>query len=52
MALIEINQYINLIERPEYKRRWNSEPWEEQEKHALRHWLLDRLEDERYWPEP
>jgi len=52
MALIESNQYINLIERPEYKRRWNTEPWEEQEKRALRHWLLDRLEDECYWPEP
>ena len=52
MALIESNQYINLIERPEYKRRWNTEPWEEQEKRALRNWLLDRLEDERYWPEP
>ena len=51
MALIESNQYINLIERPEYKRRWNTEPWEEQEKRALRSWLLDRLEDERYWPE-
>jgi Domain of unknown function (DUF7008)/Eco57I restriction-modification methylase len=52
MALIESNQYINLIERPEYKRRWNTEPWEEQEKRALKSWLLDRLEDERYWPEP
>ena len=52
MTLIESNQYINLIERPEYKRRWNTEPWEEQEKRALRSWLLDRLEDERYWQEP
>jgi len=52
MALIESNQYINLIERPEYKRRWNTEPWEEQEKRALRNWLLDRLEDEHYWAEP
>jgi hypothetical protein len=51
MALIESSQYINLIERSEYKRRWNTEPWEEQEKRALRGWLLDRLEDERYWPE-
>jgi hypothetical protein len=52
MALIESNQYINLIERPEYKPRWNTEPWEEQGKRALRSWLLDRLEDERYWQEP
>src|SRR5262249_31200368 len=49
---IESNPNIALIERPEYKRRWNSEPWEEQEERALRGWLLDRLEDPRYWPEP
>lgn len=48
---IENNQWIALIERPEYKRRWKREPWEEQEKRALRDWLLDRLEDKRYWPE-
>jgi hypothetical protein len=51
IAAIESNQYIGLMERPEYKRRWNTEPWEEQEKRTLRNWLLDRLEDERYWPE-
>jgi hypothetical protein len=52
IAVIESNDYINLIERPEYKRRWNTEPWEEQEKRALRSWLLDRLEGERYCSEP
>src|SRR4029450_11448165 len=52
MALIESNQYINLIERPEYKRRWNTEPWEKQEKRAPRNWLLDPLGGEPYWPEP
>ena len=52
IALIESHQYINLIERPEYKRRWNTEAWEDQEQRALRHWLLDRLESQRYWPEP
>jgi hypothetical protein len=36
MALIERDPYINLIERPEYKRRWNTEPWEEQERRTLR----------------
>ncbi len=51
IALIESDRYIGLIERPEYKRRWNQEPWEEQEKRALRGWLLDRLEQGRYWPE-
>ena len=52
IALIEQPPDIALIERPEYKRRWNTEPWEEQEQRALRNWLLDRLEDARYWPEP
>jgi hypothetical protein len=41
IALIEHDPYINLIERPEYKRRWNTEPWEEQERRVLRNWLLD-----------
>jgi hypothetical protein len=52
MALIAGDRYINLIERPEYKRRWNIEPWEEQEQRALRHWLLDWLESAAYWSEP
>jgi hypothetical protein len=52
IALIEADPYINLIERPECKRRWNTEPWEEQERRALRNWLLDRLEDGRYWLDP
>jgi hypothetical protein len=48
---IETNKEIALIERPEYKRRWNDEPWEEQEQRALRNSLLDRLESTRYWPD-
>jgi hypothetical protein len=35
---------IGLIEKPEYKRRWNLEPWDSQLETALRSWLLDRLE--------
>lgn len=50
IALIESERNIGLIERPEYKRRWNTESWENQEQRALREWLLDRLEAERYWP--
>ncbi len=50
IALIESDRNIGLIERPEYKRRWNTEPWEAQEQRALRGWLLDRLETSRYWP--
>ena len=44
MKVIATNPNIALIEQPEYKRRWNTEPWEEQRTRALRSWLLDRLE--------
>lgn len=50
IKLIESDRNIRLIEQPEYKRRWNTEPWEEQQERALREWLLNRLEDQRYWP--
>jgi hypothetical protein len=50
IALIEQDRNVGLIERPEYKRRWNQEPWEAQEQRALRGWLLDRLETPAYWP--
>ena len=50
IALIEGDRNLALIEQPEYKRRWNTEPWEEQQERALREWLLARLEDPRYWP--
>src|SRR5262249_1581803 len=49
---IESDPNIALIERPEYKRRWQREPWEEQVQRALKSWLLDRLESPRYWPDP
>lgn len=47
--LIEQDRNIALIERPEYKRRWNSPSWESLEQAALRDWLLARLELPRYW---
>jgi hypothetical protein len=50
IALIDSDPTIGLIERPEYKRRWSSDPWEEMERDALRAWLLDRLEAPRFWP--
>jgi hypothetical protein len=51
IALIEQDRNVGLIERPEYKRRWNQEPWEAQEQRALRGWLLDRVETPTYWPD-
>ncbi|MCZ6872361.1 MAG: BREX-2 system adenine-specific DNA-methyltransferase PglX [bacterium] len=44
IAAIETNPQIALIEQPEYKRRWNTEPWDSQVQRALRSWLLDQLE--------
>ena len=49
---IENNASIALIEQPEYKRRWNDEPWETQQERALRGWLLHRMEDPSLWSEP
>jgi hypothetical protein len=48
--VIERDRNIALIERPEYKRRWNTPAWESLEKTALQNGLLDRLESPRYWP--
>jgi hypothetical protein len=52
LELIESHPHLRLIEKPEYKRRWNTEPWDQRLERALKGWLLDRLEDRRYWPEP
>ncbi len=47
--LIETDVDVALVERPEHKRRWQSELWEKGEAAALRDWLLDRLEDRALW---
>lgn len=49
LDLIESSRLINLLERPEYKRRWAEEPWDTKVDRALRSWLLDRLEDKSIW---
>ena len=41
---IEAVPNIKLIEQPEYKRRWSSEPWADRQAAALKSFLLDRLE--------
>ena len=46
---IERSRNIGLIERPECKRRWQSELWETREREALRKWLLDRCEERSLW---
>ncbi len=50
IALIESDRNIGLIERPEFKRRWNTPSWDDLEKAALRGWLLNRLEQPAFWP--
>jgi hypothetical protein len=47
--VIEHRRDLALIERPECKRRWQSEPWEKKESVALRAWLLDRCEQPDLW---
>ncbi|WP_413759255.1 BREX-2 system adenine-specific DNA-methyltransferase PglX [Streptomyces sp. MMBL 11-3] len=46
---ISARRDLALIERPECKRRWATDPWEKREKAALRTWLLDRCEDKSLW---
>jgi hypothetical protein len=50
IELIESDKNLGLIERPEYKRRWNSPAWQALEQAALREGLLDRLEAPALWP--
>ncbi|TVR58352.1 MAG: BREX-2 system adenine-specific DNA-methyltransferase PglX [Gemmatimonadales bacterium] len=52
IALIRSDRKIRLLERPEYKRRWNWDDWDTLEQDALRTWLLDRLEALPCWQEP
>ncbi|WP_067482810.1 BREX-2 system adenine-specific DNA-methyltransferase PglX [Actinomadura hibisca] len=46
---IESSRAINMIERPEYKRRWAAEGWDSLQEKALRSWLLDRIEKRELW---
>ncbi|WP_026453739.1 BREX-2 system adenine-specific DNA-methyltransferase PglX [Saccharomonospora iraqiensis] len=46
---IESRRDLNLLERPEHKRRWAAEPWEKREAEALRTWLLDQCERRELW---
>lgn len=49
LDLIETDKFIRLLEQPEHKRRWLTEPWDVQVERALRGWLLDHLEDRQFW---
>jgi hypothetical protein len=49
IEVIAEHPFIKLLEKPEYKRRWSLEAWDKRQEKALRGWLLDRLEDRRFW---
>jgi hypothetical protein len=49
IEIIESNRNIGLIERPECKRRWQSESWDVREARRLTTWLLDKCEDRGLW---
>jgi len=50
LELIESDRFVNLLERPEYKRRWQWTSWSDLAQGALTTWLQTRLENGRYWP--
>lgn len=50
IALIERDPTMRLLEKPLFKRRWNTTDWFDQEQAALRDWLLARLESPALWP--
>jgi len=49
LEIIKETPELRLIEQPDFKRRWQVEPWELQQQRALRGWLLGRLESPTYW---
>ncbi|KAA9380114.1 BREX-2 system adenine-specific DNA-methyltransferase PglX [Microbispora cellulosiformans] len=52
IEIVEARRDLALIERPECKRRWASEPWDKKEREALTTWLLDRCEARDLWYVP
>ena len=51
IEILEQRSDIGLIEQPEFKHRWLTEPWEKREEAAIRRWLLDRCEQRDLWYE-
>ncbi|EFV90416.1 DNA methylase, partial [Dietzia cinnamea P4] len=52
LDLIAQDRSLELLERPEYKRRWSSVPWADRVQSALESWILDRLENPELWKDP
>lgn len=49
LDLMATDRNIRLLEKPDFKRRWAREPWEEQQKVAVQNAILDRLESPQLW---
>src|SRR5690606_25203865 len=49
LEVIESDPFLNLLERPEYKRRWQTDGWDAQLREALEAAILDRLEEPPLW---
>ena len=49
LDLMQSDRSIGLLERPEYKRRWATTPWDKQAREALESAILDRLEQVELW---
>ncbi|GAA2269141.1 BREX-2 system adenine-specific DNA-methyltransferase PglX [Glycomyces scopariae] len=49
IACIESHKEIALIERPQYKRRWSTQPWHVRKQAALRNWILEFCEHRQFW---
>ena len=49
LDLIGTDRGIELLEKPEFKRRWVTTPWQAQRAEALQAAILDRLEDRLLW---
>jgi hypothetical protein len=52
IELVQSNPSLGLLEHMQCKRRWEMESWAKMELAALRSWLLDRMENPNFWPEP
>jgi hypothetical protein len=49
IEIIGLDRSIRLLEKPEHKRRWNWESFDDLQTETLRGWLLDRLEAKQLW---
>ena len=51
-AAVASNPFLRVLERPEHKRRWSAESWDERLQDALASWLCGVLEDRSRWFDP